>query len=226
MSVQVRLLFFEGCPNAEKARGALRAALSRAGLPARWEETDLLSPDCPEAWRGFPSPTVLVDGADVLTGDRGRRGTSSCRVGEAPDEARVAAAVARRRRSFASLAALPAAAAGLAPVGFCPACYPAWAGLFGALGLGAVSERVMMPLTAVLLAAAVAGLAWQARRRGRYGALAAGALGGAAMFAGQFLLGSAVMKDGGVALLVAASLWNVLPRRRAAEPCSACAPIE
>ncbi|MDE2489765.1 MAG: hypothetical protein KGM24_02890 [Elusimicrobia bacterium] len=223
MSVKIHLLSFEGCPNAERARGALRAVLAQAGLPARWGEADLRSPDCPEVWRGFPSPTVLVDGADVLTGDRERRGTSSCRVGAVPDEARIAAAVSRRTRSFASLTALPAAVAGLLPVGFCPACYPAWAGLLSALGLGAVSERVLAPLTAALLVAAVGGLAYQARRRGRYGALAAGIVGGAAMYAGQFLLRAWPVKGLGIALLIGASLWNILPRRRRPENCPACA---
>jgi hypothetical protein len=221
MSVEVRLLSFEGCPNVERAREALRAALPLAGLPARWEETDLLSPDCPGRWRGFPSPTILVDGADAVTGERRRAGTSSCRVGAVPDAETIARALKARSRSLASLAALPAAAAGLLPIGFCPACYPAWAGLLGALGLGAVPERVLAPLTAALLILAVGGLAYQARRRGGYGALAAGVLGCAALYAGRFWADSWILKDLGIALLIGASLWNVLPDRKSAS-CPAC----
>jgi len=90
---QVRLLYFAGCPNVEQARANLRDALGRSGLAERWEETDLQGPDCPEGWKGFPSPTVLVDGADVVSGARTQAGTSSCRFGGAPGAERIAAAL-------------------------------------------------------------------------------------------------------------------------------------
>jgi hypothetical protein len=63
--VRVELLWFPGCPNADEARGALRAALAGAGLPPMWEEIDVLRDDAPEHARGYGSPTVLVEGRDV-----------------------------------------------------------------------------------------------------------------------------------------------------------------
>ncbi len=223
MNRDVRLLYFEGCPNVEQARANLRAALAQTGLPARWQEIDIKAPDCPTDWRGFPSPMVLVDGSDVATDARAQAGASACRMGGAPTAERIASAL-KDRSWFASLAALPAAAIGLVPAAACPACYPALAGLLSALGLGAFAQRILAPLTLILLLVALAGLAYQGKRRNDYRPLAIGALGAAALYAGQFLLLSAVAKGFGIALLVGASFWNILPRikRPSGESCSAC----
>lgn len=223
MSREIRLLYFNGCPNVDAARANLRAALAQAGLPVRWVETDLESRDCPQQWRGFPSPTVLVGGADVATGAQTQSGTSACRFGGPPSSVQIVA-VLRSRSWLAPLAAILAAAAGLVPASFCPACIPALAGLLGALGLGGAAERIMQPLTLVLLLVALAGLVYQARRNGERRPLIAGAAGVVAMYTGQFVLESAVVKWLGIALLVGASFWNVLPRNKKTEAkdCPAC----
>ncbi len=207
----------------ETARANLRAALARVGLAARWEEVDLRSAGCPARLRGFPSPTVLVDGADVFTGAKEQPGQSACRFGGAPGVGPIAAAL--KARSWSSmLAPLPAALAGLLPATFCPACYPALGGLLGAIGLGAYAERLLAPLTLVLLAAALVGLGFEGRRGGDYRPLALGGFGAAAMYAGQFLIASALVKFAGIAVLLAASFWNVFPRlKRSRDSCPACA---
>ena len=64
----VELVFFAGCPLVEAARASIRAALSQAGLPLVWREWDQLHPEAPDRLRGFASPTVLVDGIDVMGG--------------------------------------------------------------------------------------------------------------------------------------------------------------
>lgn len=110
-----------------------------------------------------------------------------------------------------SLLALPAAIVGLAPVGFCPLCYPALMGLLGAIGLGAYAQRLLAPLTIVLLVVALAALAWEARKSRDYRALPLGVLGAAAIYGGQFILASSPVKLLGVALLIMASFWNLFP---------------
>lgn len=87
----VVLLSFKGCPNAGQAKENLKAALIGTGLSAEWKEVDLESSDCPEAWRGFPSPTILVEGVDVLTGEKEKFGKTACRSGGAPPVDRIAA---------------------------------------------------------------------------------------------------------------------------------------
>ncbi len=83
---KIHLLFFEGCPNVPKARENLKRALGKQGCTEEWEEVDVTSPDTPEKWRGFPSPTVLVNGVDVETKTDNAEGSSSCNWRGAPSE--------------------------------------------------------------------------------------------------------------------------------------------
>jgi hypothetical protein len=97
MKPRIHLLYFEGCPNAEKARRNLASALSAAYLDSTgWEETDVQLPSSPEEWRGFPSPTILVNGRNIEDGSTRPAGAAgaaddpapgsagSCRLGGAP----------------------------------------------------------------------------------------------------------------------------------------------
>ncbi len=85
MRPEITLLYFEGCPNVGAARENLTRVLASSALAnGEWEEVDLLLPDAPDGWKGFPSPTVLVNGKDVETGESGSDGTSACRLGGAP----------------------------------------------------------------------------------------------------------------------------------------------
>ena len=86
MMPEVLLLYFKGCPNVEKARENIRTALEMAGLPPVWREIDMEDEATPQSLRGFPSPTVLVDGVCVKTGrSTPPGGAGSCMVGGAPE---------------------------------------------------------------------------------------------------------------------------------------------
>ena len=87
----VDLVYFDGCPNAEDARATLRALLPAGG----WRERNLSSPDTPESFRRYGSPTVLVDGRDV-TGDAGSAGEAmACRADGAPSQDTILEALGR-----------------------------------------------------------------------------------------------------------------------------------
>jgi hypothetical protein len=81
--MKVQLVYFDGCPNADAARAAVRRSLAAAGLALEVEEVDTESPGAPESLRAWGSPTVLVDGIDV-GGERVPTGTS-CRLYDNPD---------------------------------------------------------------------------------------------------------------------------------------------
>ncbi len=68
--IRVQFLVFDGCPLAEAARKELDAAVSEAGL-AEYEEIDILDPETPADLRGWGSPTILVNGADVTGSTKG-----------------------------------------------------------------------------------------------------------------------------------------------------------
>ncbi len=226
MNKQARLLYFEGCPNVEAARENLRTALGHARLPKNWEETDLKSSDCPERWRGFPSPTVLIDGADVVSGAQEQSGAAACRANGAPgrDEIEKALRTVGDRSWLATLATVPGVVMGMFPTLICPACFPAVAGFLGSIGLGALNDdKMIAPVTTGCLTLAIAGLTYQAWRKRRIGPLLLGIAGAGGIYAGIFLVFSTPLKNTGIAALVAASLWNVVSKRRAGvEPCPAC----
>lgn len=82
---KIHLLYFEGCPNVEKARENLRKAISTTELsPEQWEEIDIEHPETYKGWQGFPSPTILVNGFNIEDGEKFAEGTGSCRLGGAP----------------------------------------------------------------------------------------------------------------------------------------------
>jgi hypothetical protein len=79
----VQLLSIPGCALVERARSALRCALTCAGITAAVEE--LVG--------AHPSPTVLIDGLDVVTGAPATSG-ACCRL-DLPTAAQIAAALER-----------------------------------------------------------------------------------------------------------------------------------
>jgi hypothetical protein len=79
--VNVELLWWEGCPSTERALVALREALSELGLSdvevrTREIETD----DEARAARFAGSPTILIDGADLIPAADDEPIGLSCRV--------------------------------------------------------------------------------------------------------------------------------------------------
>lgn len=83
--MDVRLLYFDGCPNWTVAEERLRAALARVGLDR--ESIQRVPVDTPEdAERlGFiGSPTILLDGRDPFATGAEQPGLA-CRVFSTPD---------------------------------------------------------------------------------------------------------------------------------------------
>ncbi|HMU62437.1 MAG TPA: hypothetical protein PKA66_11690 [Gemmatimonadales bacterium] len=81
---RIELVFFEGCPHANEARLRLRQVLAESGLEAAWQEWDTSDGGTPLAYRGFGSPTILIDGRAVGGGIVGSG--MGCAVGGAPSE--------------------------------------------------------------------------------------------------------------------------------------------
>ena len=88
---QIELVYFDGCPNADKTRKNLRKALGEGW----WREWNLSSADTPERYRRYGSPTVLVDGRDV-TGMTETSNAMACRTDGAPSTALIRRSLGRR----------------------------------------------------------------------------------------------------------------------------------
>lgn len=85
-TLRVELVFDPDCPNVERARTAIRSALTAIGAPAVWREWDRGDPATLSVLRALGSPSILVNGLDV-----GADGTpvadaqaKSCRVYKDP----------------------------------------------------------------------------------------------------------------------------------------------
>lgn len=78
--MKIELVYFEGCPNADAARGNLRKACDELGLKADWLEWNQNDNKVPAHVKAFGSPSILVDGRDVAGGSADYCGEKSCRL--------------------------------------------------------------------------------------------------------------------------------------------------
>lgn len=114
-----------------------------------------------------------------------------------------------------TLLAVPAILASLIPSMHCPLCLTAYTALLSTFGLGVLmSSTYLLPLTVAMLAVAVAALGFEAAKRGSWSPFALSLLGSAVIVAGKFLFASQAATYSGVALLLAASIWNLAPGLR------------
>ncbi|MEX1096136.1 MAG: MerC domain-containing protein [Planctomycetales bacterium] len=232
--MKVELIYDSDCPNVEEAKRQLRRALAEAGRPAEWTEWERSDPGSPPHVRGYGSPTILVDGGDVA-GATPSNGAACCRLYSdgsgrlrgVPTVETIASAIMAhetRRGSRSWLASLPAVFMAVLPSVTCPACWPAYAGLLSALGLPFLNYTPFLaPLLVAALVPAIAALAYRAKTRRGYGPCFAGLAAAGSVIVGRFLFDSLPVMYAGVALLIAASIWNSWPRRKPKKhACPAC----
>lgn len=106
------------------------------------------------------------------------------------------------------------------PVLTCPACWPLYAGLLSALGLEFANYTpFLLPVTVVLLVIALVPLAWKAKQRRGYKPLLSGIVGTALILTGKFWLGSQPLYYAGIVILLAASIWNIWPKKEMCDHC-------
>ena len=82
--MDVELLLCPECPNAPAARSVLTACLGQLALDLRVRDRV----------GDYPSPTVLVNGVDVMTGRRGAPAGPGCRL-DVPTAARLLSTLQR-----------------------------------------------------------------------------------------------------------------------------------
>ena len=87
---RIQLLVFDGCPLAGAARRSLEQALADLDLGG-YEEIDLMA-ESAGALRGWGSPTILIDGRDLIGGTKGAG--VGCRVYSGPGGVPMAAEIA------------------------------------------------------------------------------------------------------------------------------------
>jgi hypothetical protein len=123
--------------------------------------------------------------------------------------------------------AVPGITASLLPKLMCPACWPAYAGIVSALGLGfLISTKYLLALTVVFLAISVTALAFRSSSRCGLGPFWIGLIAAVVILIGKFGLDSNYMTYTGIGLLISASLWNSWPYRAEPGSCETCTPVQ
>jgi len=246
--MDVEIVYFDDCPNLAVAREHLMQAFAKSGRMPQWREWNRDDPESPAYARGYGSPTILVDGKDVTGVPPSEDGTAACRVylsesgiaegapaiddivtalaaadGDVPNQ--IAGSANIKWRNFT--AALPAIGAAALPKLTCPACWPAYSGLLSAAGISFINYTpYLLPLMVLFVGVSLLALGWGAQRRRGYGPLFAGLVAAAGMILGKFMFDSDVAMYAGVAILMAASLWNAWPRTvSSGELCPDCVPV-
>ena len=237
MNRRIELVYDADCPNVAEARAALLRACAKTGVAAAWVEWERNVPKTPAHVRGYGSPTILIDGKDIA-GAGPHQAADCCRLythaehvlrGAPPVEQIAAALTARPKaqtRRGAAILTLPGIGALLLPIGACPACWPAYAGLLASLGLGFLLDAsYLLPVALTLLVLALLPLVESAWSGSEYRPLALAVLGVGLALAGKFAFSADLLLYLGIASLVGASLWNSWREKRAAGgACTECAP--
>jgi mercuric ion transport protein len=167
---KISLLYFPDCPNAALARAAIREAIEAEHLAAELEEIDISREDLPPALRGWGSPTILVDGADI-DGGSPAPGAVSCRLYKEglPSVAQIRARIrsATKPARSSSLPILSIGGALVAALGASACCVvPAVLAAAGISGAGFASSFVLLRPYFLAATAAALGLGfWLAYRR-------------------------------------------------------------
>jgi len=116
----------------------------------------------------------------------------------------------------------PTVGVALLPKLTCPACWPAYAGLLSSMGIGFVDYTpYLIPSTLAFLGISLSTMVYRAKTRHGFGPLYLGIVAGIVLMTGKFVYGSDDTMYVGLAILVAASIWNTWPKKQAGD-CAAC----
>lgn len=239
--MNVELIYDPDCPNYRAARTELLKAFSEIQMTPHWVEWDRSAPDTPPHARIYGSPTILVNGRDIAK--TGPSHGNSCRLypGEKngfqgiPTLDAILAAMRMAdgqprpvsRKPWKRLIALvPVIGTAALPKLICPACWPAYAGILSALGLGFINYTpYLLPFSILFVGAVLLSLAYRARTRRGYGPFWLGIIASAVLMTGKFGFDSDPFLYGGLIALIGASVWNAWSRRDRKRECPACIPF-
>lgn len=167
--MKIQLLHFQGCPNVDVARAALRTAIAEEKLDVAVEEIDVEDPAAPAWARGWGSPTILVDGKDVAGQEPSASPACRLYAGGAPAVEMIRASIAGGRGPERGQArvALPMIGAVTAAIAASACCLvPAVLAVVGVSGAGfATRFAPYRPYLLIATGVALAAGFWFAYRR-------------------------------------------------------------
>lgn len=241
--MKVEFIYEKTCPNIAPTREQLAHAFGQLGMAPTWQEWEVHQADTPAHIHGYGSPTILIDGIDLLDAQP-VSDDMSCRI--YPDspaanhgvpslellmtKLRASAGIVsspsgKKAKSLFgfNLSLLPTIGVALLPKLFCPACWPAYAGLLSSMGLGFFDYTpYMQPIMLGFIAIALTGLFYRASRRRGYGPFLLGVVASGLLMYSKFYIDNDPLMWVSLVLLVMASLWNTWPKTQTGGVCTTC----
>lgn len=225
---KVELIYIEDCPNIEATRQALIKAFAKANYTPHWIEWDINDPDAPGHIQGYGSPTILVNGVDIMDRKASKIG-NSCRIYPdsdyehpgAPSVEQIFASLVKNKLLINAnssmkdsirynLAVVPTVFIALLPKLTCPACWPAYTAILSSMGVGFVNYTpYLFPLTTIFLVVAILALYYQATIQKQYMPFIIGFVASLIILVSKFVFNNNFIMYFGLAILMVASLWNV-----------------
>jgi hypothetical protein len=219
----IKLIYFDGCPNAGRARDLL----NEIGVAYDEIRQDDLS--ATDRLRSYTSPTILNNG-EVIAGSETEGAGGGCSVNlPSANELRQRLGLhgGRPRPGGAALSFVGSIFSAVT-VGFCPICIPAFGAFLSAIGLGfLVREEVLKPLLLIFLGIALSGMLWSYfKEHRRISPFIFGVVFSVGLYLGRYVYWGATVNGllewGSIAGLISVSLWNI--RLKKTVTCSACNP--
>ena len=182
----VKLIYFEGCPNAQKAKDML----SKKEIPFDIIVQDELEKN--SHYREYSSPTIL-DGNSLIFGQKIGRNSAACSAEDFDKNLILKKLGYDFKNSSDSpkkgvLATIGSLGSGLI-VGLCPVCIPAIGAFLSSIGIGfLIKEFVLHPLLLIFLALTISGLFYSYLREHRnIWPLILGTASGVALYLGRYV---------------------------------------
>lgn len=224
MRSNLKLVYFEDCPNAKKAR--VHLILSEQDF----EEVNQDELPAGHPMKGFSSPSILFGDTLLFGSAIGGEGGCSLEV-PAADEiaARVKEASGTSAKSSRVLASTGSFGSIMAVV-LCPVCKPALAALLGTLGLGFFAKaEVVQSALIIFLALSVGGFFFSYLKiHKNLAPLLLSIAMSVSVYLGRYIyfgeLENNVLTYGGIAGLALLSVWNFTLKKPSA-PCGACVKV-
>lgn len=225
--INIEFIFDKDCPNVQETRGNLMRAFSRAKISAKWKEWERNSVESPEYARKHGSPTILINGSDIM-GVEPVDGANCCRLYEGAGVPSVNLIVAKMKdasfsfsknnnKFFGLLGTVsigPGVGAAFLAKASCPLCYPAIAGFLSSIGLGFLLKGAYFYiLMSAFLGIALFGLWYKANLRRGYTPLYTGIAGSTIALVFHYLQYEYLFYLG-IGILIFASVWNLIPKKQ------------
>jgi len=83
--MQIQFLYFEGCPSHEKGLARLKKVVAAEGINADIEVLEMVSDEQAAQWHFIGSPTILINGEDIIPPPADAAPALTCRVYQLED---------------------------------------------------------------------------------------------------------------------------------------------